>query len=467
MKPILFSVLILAGTGCATAAESPAANLRDRAMAGDNVAYETVRELTTLIGPRPAGSDAERAAAEWAAAKFRSYGFDNVRIETFPLTAWVRGEEHAEIIAPKPQPMVAVALGGSPGTPPEGVEGEVVLFESLDAMLKAAPHTLDGKIPMINLRMQRTRDGSGYATVLKGRDKGPAEAASRGATAFMVRSAGTDGQRLPHAGYTRYLGETVAIPSFSLSGPDADQIERLIGMGVKVRVRLRSGARYIRGAHSQNVIAEIKGRGRPDEVILLGAHLDSWDQGTGAIDDGAGVAIVTAAAKLIGDLPRHPKRTIRVVLYGSEEVSQPNDGGTGGEAYQAAYAKAIGKHRLAMESDFGTGPIYAVALSPGMAESTFGDAAMRVLSPIGIERWPEPAKRGGSDIQPLVEAGVPTIALRQDGTNYFDIHHTPDDTLDKIDRKALDQNVAAWSVIAWMAADTDLDFHQVATAKPR
>lgn len=441
--------------------------LRDRAMGGDNVAYEVVHELTTRIGPRPAGSDAEHTAAQWAAAKLKSYGFGNVRIESFPMTAWVRGEEHAEIIAPHLQPMAAIALGGSPGTPPQGVEGEVALFDSYEALLQAAPHALDGKIAMINQRMQRTRDGAGYGAALKGRNFGPTEAASRGAIAFIIRSLGTDNHRFPHAGYARYLHDTVPIPSFAVSVPDADQIERLTALGEKVRIRLRSSAHYIRDARSQNVIGEISGRSRPDEVILLGAHLDSWDQGTGAIDDGAGVAIVTAAAKLIGDLPRHPMRTIRVVLYGSEEVTQPNDGGTGGEAYRDAQAKAISKHKLAMESDFGTARIYAAAFWPGLADSDFGKAAMQVLSPIGIERSPEPAKRGGSDVQPLVEAGVPTIALRQDGTDYFDIHHTQDDTLDKIDRKALDQNVAAWSAVAWLAAETDLDFRKLTAARQR
>jgi hypothetical protein len=459
-------LVLLAGNGRASDIETTAATLRDRAMSG-SVAYEMVEELTTRIGARPAGSDAEHAAADWAAAKLRSYGFSNVRIQTFPLVAWVRGAERAQIISPTPQALVAVALGGSPATPAQGVEGEVVMFDSLDAMLKAPVHGLDGKIAMLNPRMLRARDGAGYAPVQKGRSLGPSEAAARGAIAFMLRSVGTDSHRLAHAGSTKYLGDTVAIPSFSLSAPDADQIERLIAMGEKVRVRLTSNARYVRDGHSQNVIGEISGRSRPDEVIVLGAHLDSWDQGTGAIDDGAGVAIVTAAAKLVGDLPRHPKRTIRVILFGSEEVSQPKDGGTGGEAYRHEQDKAIGKHKLAMESDFGAGRIYAAALSPGLADTGFGKAATRVLAPIGVASWPEPAKRSGSDVQPLVEAGVPVFALKQDGTNYFDIHHTPDDTLDKIDRKALDQNVAAWSAIAWMAAETDADFRNPVTAKPR
>lgn len=464
LLPLL--ALVCSSSVIAANLEVQAEGLRDRAMKGDNVAYDVVRELTTRIGPRPAGSPSERAAAEWAAGKLRDYGFTSVRIESFPVTAWVRGDERVEMIAPRPQPMVAIGLGGSPGTVPEGVEGEVAVFESLDALSKVPSGALDGKIAMINQPMQRTRDGAGYLAAVKGRSAGPTEAAARGAVGFLIRSLGTDNHRFAHAGSTRYRDESVAIPSFAVSVPDADQIARLVGMGEKIRIRLRSGAHYVRTGQSQNVIGEIKGRSRPDEIVLLGAHLDSWDQGTGAIDDGAGVAIVTAAAKLVGDLPRHPKRTIRVVLYGAEEVSQPKDGGTGGQAYRDAHADTLEKHQLAMESDFGTARIYAAAFWPGVAETPFGAAAMRVLSPLSITPWPESAKRGGSDVQPLLEAGVPVFALRQDGTNYFDIHHTPDDTLDKIDGKALDQNVAAWAAIAWMAAETDMDFRTPVGKRP-
>jgi len=213
-------------------------------------------------------------------------------------------------------------------------------------------------------------------------------------------------------------------------------------------------------AHSQNVIADVRGRERPQEVVLLGAHLDSWDQGTGAIDDGTGTAIVTAAVKLIRDLPHRPRRTVRVVLFGSEEVAQPTAPGLafGGHSYAVTHQAELVNHVLAGESDFGTDRVYSFALPRSVAESEFAKTLLRVLTPIGVLASDRPAEDIGTDVTPTVEAGVPGFALSQDGTTYFDIHHSPDDTLDKVDRAQLDQNVAAWAALAWLAADSDIDF---------
>ena len=213
-------------------------------------------------------------------------------------------------------------------------------------------------------------------------------------------------------------------------------------------------------AHSQNVIAEVRGRERPEEVVLLGAHLDSWDQGTGAIDDGTGTAIVTAAAKLIRDLPHRPRRTVRVVLFGSEEVAQPTAPGQtfGGHSYAVNHQAELAKHVLAGESDFGTDRVYLFALPSVAAQGEFAKTLLRILTPIGVLASDRPPEDVGADVTPTVEAGVPGFALSQDGTTYFDIHHTPDDTLDKVDRAQLDQNVAAWAALAWLAADSDVDF---------
>jgi hypothetical protein len=453
----------------AAGSEAVAVQLRDAATAGHNVAYTWVSELTTRFGPRPAGSASEQQAAEWAVARLKALGFENVHLESFPLTAWRRGTESAQITSPSVQPLVIAALGESPPTPPEGLEAEVVIFPNYDDLKAAAPGSLNGKIAMVAEKMVRTQNGAGYGVAVNARADGPGVAAQRGAVAFMLRSVGTDSHRQAHTGATRYVDGRVPLPSFALAAPDADQIERLAALGQSVRVRLYSTASYLTGAHSQNVVADVRGRDRPDEVVLLGAHLDSWDQGTGAIDDGTGTAIITAAAKLISDAPHRPQRTVRVVLYGSEEVAQPVAPGSafGGHAYADGHKAELPRHVLAGESDFGADRIYSLGLPPAVVQGEFAKVALRVLGPLGILLEPTSPEEGGTDIGPSVEAGVPLFLLKQDGTRYFDIHHTPDDTLDKIDRPQLDQNVAAWAALVWLAADGAVDFRTHGAAPPQ
>jgi Zn-dependent M28 family amino/carboxypeptidase len=456
-----FGALALLATSAWSAdpsSEAIASELRDKALRGESIAWDFVSELTTRIGPRPAGSPAERAAAEWSARKLKDLGFENVRIESFPMTWWVRGTERVEITAPSPQPVVAAALGGSPPTPAGGIEGEVVIFPTFEDMKAAAPGSLAGKIAMVARPMPATQDGSGYGVAGIARRDGPTEAARRGAIGYVLRSLATGGARFPHAGGARYDGARVAIPSFAVSEPDAQQIERLVKLGEKVRLKLSSTASYVSNATSQNVVADLRGSERPNEVLLLGAHLDSWDLGTGAIDDAAGMAIITGAAKLIAQAPRKPKRTIRVVFYGSEEVSQPGDIPLGGRTYSTVHGSEIASHMLAGESDFGAGRVYSVSLPRGAFASPFGTALTRVLAPLSVVPSSVPPGNGGADIAPLEKLGVPVFVLNQDGTNYFDYHHTPDDTLDKIDPAALSQNVAAWAALVWLAADSEVDF---------
>jgi carboxypeptidase Q len=447
--------------------EQVAAELRDTALAGQDLAMDWVSELTTRFGPRPAGSDNEHRAAEWAAARLKELGFSNVRIESFPITAWVRGAESAQIVAPVAQPLVVAALGESPPTPPAGIEGDVVIFPTF-ADLKAAPAaSLTGKIAFVAAHMVRTQDGAGYGAAVDARSDGWAEAAKRGAVAFVLRSVGTDSNRIAHTGTAVYADGRVAIPAFALAAPDADQLERLAALGGKVRIRLYSSASYVKDAHSQNVVADVPGRVHPDEIVLLGAHLDSWDQGTGAIDDGTGTAIITAAAKLILDVPqRAPRRTVRVVLFGSEEVSQPVApfGAFGGHSYLDNHKAEIARHVLAGESDFGTDRVYSLALPAAVVKGDFATTVLRVLQPIGVLAAREPARHAGTDVGPTVEAGVPAFALLQDGSLYFDIHHSPNDTLDKVDREQLDQNVAAWAALVWLAADSEVDFRSKGSA---
>jgi carboxypeptidase Q len=339
-----------------------------------------------------------------------------------------------------------------------------VRFTSLEALNAAPAGSLAGKIAYIDAgQMVRMQDGAGYGPLTRIRGAGPGAAAAKGAVAFIMRSVGSDEHRMPHTGTTRYVEGRVPLPGFALSAPDASQLSRLIAMGQTVRLRLSSTAHTYETV-SQNVIGEITGASRPNEVIVLGSHMDSWDLGTGAIDDGAGGAITLAAAKAIAESGRRPARTVRVVLYGSEEVSQPTDTGNGGGAYLRGIGAAVEQHIIAGESDFGADRVYAFGLPPGAQGSDFAKIAQRVLYPIGVLASPDPELHGGADVGPLAEAGVPVFGLNQDGTRYFDLHHTADDTLDKIDPAQMSQNVAAWAALVYLVADSNVDFRAMRPA---
>ena len=440
-----------------------AEQLRDKALK-DDVALDYVTQLTTRFGPRPAGSTAEQNAAVWAAGYMRELGFRNVRIQEFPLVGWERGVESAAIVGERPQRLVVAALGHSIGTPPEGVEGQIVRFTTLEALTAAPDGSLAGKIAFVDAgQLIPNQDGAGYGPLSRIRGAGPNAAAQKGAIAFIMRSAGSDEHRMPHTGTTRYVDGKVPLPAFALSAPDADQLSRLVAMGDPVRVHLNSTARTYE-TRSQNVIGDLPGRTRPEEVIVLGSHMDSWDLGTGAIDDGAGGAITLAAARTIMAHGR-PARTVRVILYGSEEVAQPTDTGNGGGAYLRSLSpEQLANHVFTGESDFGADRVYAFGLPVGAQDSDFAKAAARVLYPIGVLPSPQPELHGGADIGPIVEAGVPVFGLNQDGSRYFDLHHTADDTLDKIDLEQMRQNVAAWTALVWLAADSDVDFRAMRPA---
>ncbi|QTC93103.1 M20/M25/M40 family metallo-hydrolase [Brevundimonas goettingensis] len=438
--------------------------LRDKAMTS-NVALDYVTQLTTRFGPRPAGSHSEQAAAAWAADYLKGLGFQNVHIQEFPLVGWERGQDSGSILGDNPQPLAVAALGHSPATPEGGIEAEVVRFTSLEALQAVPDGSLAGKIALVDVgQMHAMQDGSGYGPQTRIRGAGPDVAAKKGAAAFLIRSVGSDENRLPHTGTTRYVDGKVAIPGFAVSAPDADQIARLMDLGQTVRVRLSSTA-HVYETHSQNVIADIPGRTRPNEVIVLGSHMDSWDLGTGAIDDGAGGAITIAAAKAIAESGQRPERTIRVILYGSEEVAQPTNTGNGGGAYAREQGGKVADHIIAGESDFGADRVYAFALPPGAQGTAFQRIVTRVLYPIGVLTSARPETEGGADVGPLAEAGVPVFGLKQDGTRYFDLHHTANDTLDKIDPAQLNQNVAAWTALVWLIANSNVEFRS-AMPKP-
>ncbi len=409
-------------------------------------AYEIIESLTTEIGPRLAASEAEARAREWAVAMLRANGFSNVRVEPFTIPYWDAVREQAFIVSPGARPMVAVALGGSPSTPAGGLEAEIVRFPNMSA-LEAAPNAaVAGRIVFIDELMMRTQDGSGYGVAVQKRGRCAPVAQAKGAAGCIIRSAGTDPHRFAHQGGASRQQDGASLPAMSVSPADADVLARLVSRG-PVRVRMVIEADIRENAPSGNVIAEIRGRERPDEIVLLAAHLDSWDSGQGAIDDGAGVAIISAAARLIRDLPRRPRRTIRILLAGAEE-----NGIHGGGAYAAAHAGE--NHIVGAESDFGAGRIYQFSTRFSEPALAYARAMQRALAPLGVLPGNN-AATGGADVGALGEAGMPLVDLNQDGSDYFDYHHTPDDTLDKIDRDALAQNVAAWAVFVYLAAETD------------
>ena len=431
--------------------------LRLQAMAGSS-AMAIVTSLTTEVGPRLAGSEAEARARVWAVNTLTEKGFANVRNEPFEMDAWQRHEEGAEILVPYPQPLAVTALGGSIPTEKNGLSAEVTLFETLEDLKRAPEGSLSGRIAYVGHAMQRTQDGSSYGYFNEARTAGPSIAAGKGAVGYLIRSVGTDSHRFPHTGSLRYQEEMPRIPALALSNPDADQIERIVAEGQALSVRIKVDSSEVRAAQSGNVIAEVVGREAPEEIVVIGAHLDSWDLGTGAIDDGAGVAITMAALELIQKAGLAPRRTIRLVLWGAEEV-----GLLGANAYQDKYEAALGQHVIGSESDFGGGRVWKVSADSQTeaGDKLFAEIA-RLLAPIGIAPGSDDEPGGGPDLYPLIAAGVPTLRLHQDGRDYFDLHHTADDTVDKLDAASLDQNVAAFAVFTWLVADSDVSFRSSA-----
>ena len=427
-----------------------------RRAADDPRAYELVASLTTEVGPRLAGTSGDRAAVAWALTKLRDLGFQNVRAESVEVPHWERGELKAEILEPFPQNLRAVSLGGSIGTPSEGISAPLVTVENLEDLAALKPSEVRGRIVYINGKMERARDGSGYGEAVQKRGRGAIEAAKLGAVGVVIRSVGTDNDRIAHTGMMRYEDGVRRIPAIAISNPDADLLDRQLASGREVVFRIVSSARYLPNEMSANVIGEIPGREKPEEIVLLGAHLDSWDVGTGAHDDGAGVAIVTAAARLIGDLRRPPKRTVRVVLFANEEF-----GLSGAKAYALAHASELDQHVLAMEADFGAGRVWQFASRVADKGMPLIAAIHSLIEPLGIE-WAGNDAYGGADIGPIRELCVPDVQPGQDGTLYFDVHHTDNDTLDKIDPIQLNQNVAVYATAAYVAAMAEGDFGRLA-----
>ena len=438
MTKHLFAALLLASAAPALSqtVQPQVAKLRDAALK-DDYAWDIVEGLTTEVGQRMAGTEAEARARDWAVKRLKAMGFANVRVEPFDMPVWTRGPESAAILSPYPQKLAVTALGNSASTGPQGVTGEVVGFKS-EAEFEAAPdEAVRGKIVFVSHAMPRTQDGSGYGYFGGPRRQGPSVASRKGALAIVVRSIGTDHHRNPHAGVQQFADGVKPIPAGALAIPDAEQLQRILKRGKPVTMHLTLVSHVTQGS-SGNVIAEVPGRDPKAPPILVGGHLDSWDLGTGAIDDASGVAITTAAAKRIMDAGR-PLRTIRIVWFGAEEV-----GLFGGLDYLKKHGSE--PHYAIAESDFGADRVWKVDSRLGKDREAEAKALQLALAPLGIVPGALD-KADGSDIEPLLVAGLPGVGLSQDGTHYFDLHHTPDDTFDKIDPEALRQNVAAWTTM--------------------
>ncbi len=412
---------------------------------GSGAGWDILADLTTEIGARPAGSEREAKARDWAVARLTALGFRNVRIEPFSVTGFVRGAETAQLTAPYPQQLHITALGYSAPTPKGGLTAELVYFPTLDA-LKAAPEgSLRGKVAFIDHAMTVTQDGSAYGPYGAARRQGPAIAAAKGSAGVVIRSVGTDMHRNPHTGVTSWPAGTSAIPAGAVSLPDAELIARIARRGKPMTIQLVLEGRAQPNMPSGNVVAELPGRDPSLPPILVACHLDSWDLATGAFDDAAGCGIVTDAA-LRAQQGGQPLRTIRVLWAGSEEV-----GVFGGEAYGKAHAAE--PHALAMESDFGADRVWRAQFNLSAANKPLRDRLVAALAPLGIAAGGDKAG-GGADVEESVAAQkVAVIDLEQDGTRYFDLHHTPDDTLDKVDPAQFEQNVVAWTTVLRIVAN--------------
>ncbi|MBB1402343.1 M20/M25/M40 family metallo-hydrolase [Pseudoalteromonas sp. SG45-1] len=413
-----------------------------------DLSYKLLESLTTEVGPRLPGTENDKKAVAWAKAKFNELGFDKVWLEEATFPEWRRYSESGKILTPSEQPLHLTALGNSISTPKDGITAPVVLFETLDELIAAPENSLKGKIAYINYRMNRDIDGNGYGPAVKARGTGAIEASKKGAVAYMMRSVSTGHHRFAHTGGSYYKEGVTKIPNVTIANPDADQIARLIALDKDVSVNINVQTESLGEGTGYNVIGQFNGTENPEQYVLIGGHLDSWDLGTGALDDGAGVALTMAAAKHISDVKR-PKRSIRVVLFAAEEL-----GLWGAKAYFTEHKNELSNIVAAAESDFGADVVYAFESNVSAESLPVVRAIAKELAPLNIEHIGKNQANGGPDLIPLKAAtSAPIFELAQDGTDYFDYHHTADDTLDKVTPAKLRQNTAAYAVFALMAAD--------------
>ncbi len=451
MKNITLALVALSLSVSATAVMAQEAgpgsltDMADSALTGDTTAYDFVEGITTEVGPRQAGTEAEKRGRDWAIKWLNEQGFQNVADEPFAMDTWVPGDTHkAEIVSPFPQPFVIAPLGGSTSTGDAGITAEVIEFETLADLTAAPEGSLNGKIAYISHSMTPTQDGSQYGFAGPARWVGASVAQSKGAVATVIKSVGTDYHRNPHTGGTRVVD--AMIPAGALSLPDAANLERMFDRanGRPITMKLVLTPRKLGMTTSGNVVGEIVGRDPSLPPVLLACHLDSWWNAPGAFDDGAGCGIVAAAALHVSRSGQ-PLRTIRVLMAGAEEV-----GLHGSVAYSKAHIDE--KIGVGLESDFGADRIWQIQTNFGGTNPELAKSLAAAVARFGVAPSATVAT-GGADINISRDQKGAIIDLQQDGTRYFDLHHTPDDTLDKIDPVQLRQNVAVWTQVAGILAN--------------
>lgn len=449
-----FSLQSLAATESAQYSAATIAQAEQIAQkaAGDNQAMAILESLTTEVGPRLAGSPADARAVAWAKAKFTELGFDKVWLEPVTFPTWQRGVETAEVVSPFPQPLTITALGNSISTPAVGLSAEVIEFATLADLEAAKTDTVRGKIVFINKAMTAHKDGADYGPTVGARSRGAAAASKLGAAALLIRSVGTDSDRLPHTGYNGYEDGVAKIPAAALSMPDAILLSNMIKRGKPVTVKITLGSGPGPEYTSYNVIGQINAAKKTDRYVLIGGHLDSWDLGTGAVDDGAGCAVTMAAAEYLLRNKLALKHNLRVVLFANEE-----QGLFGGNQYRDAHLGDIKNIIAAAESDFGQGPVYQLNSRVKPEALPLVAQMQAVMAALGIAAGHNNGN-GGPDLIALGEEGVAQFGLALDGTDYFDLHHTANDTFDKIEAKRLNQTAASYAVFAYLAANSPMGF---------
>jgi carboxypeptidase Q len=430
--------------------------LQQAALASD-YAYDQVAHLCNNIGPRLSGSAQAAQAVEHVAGELRRLGLD-VQLERVMVPHWVRGVEAGELVefkgqaAKTTQKVVLTALGGSVATPPEGVTAEVVVVNNFDELRAMGRERVAGKIVLYNARFDKQLAAQGFAfdayvQAVVYRGTGASEAARLGAVAALVRSVGSADYRLPHTGSLRYLDDAPRIPAGAVAAEDADLMAYLAAQGT-LRMRLTLTPQTLPEVESANVVADIKGSEHPEQVVIVSGHLDSWDLGTGAIDDASGVAVAMQTANLIRQLKLKPKRTIRIIAWMNEE-----NGGAGGRAYAKDFAAQLTNHLAAIESDSGPGHPTGISAHAGNAAIEMLRPLAPILQSYGAGILRQASTPQGADVSSLDAAGVPTFAPLQDVRKYFDYHHTAADTLDKVNARELAENAAAIAALAYTIAN--------------
>jgi carboxypeptidase Q len=421
----------------------------------DSEAWNRLATFTDLYPGRLSGSKTLNDAIHYAAEKLEKDGFQNVHLEKAMVPHWVRGAESAELVSPTAQPIVIAGLGGSVATGPDGVQADAIVVHDFDD-LEAHAAQVKGKIVVYNYVYRA--DGDPLVAYRQGtayRGAGASRAAKYGAVAALVRSVGPIAHRTPHTGAMRYSNDAPQIPVASLTGEDADKLQRMQDRGDKIVIHLKMSAQTLPDEESANVIAEIRGREKPDEVVVIGGHIDSWDIAPGAMDDGGGIFATWEALRILKSLNLVPRRTIRLVLFTNEE-----NGTRGAQAYRDAHLDQLGNHIMALESDNGVLPLSGINLSGGDQAHQIMSQVVTLLSPLGADHLGD--KFDGADVGVVGKAGnVPVMSLAVDMHRYFYIHHTPADTVDKIDPVEFEHCIAAVAIVAYVTADMQQTLEKV------